>query len=130
MQDGALPRVGRHPATAAAIALGVRNDGSACPATACSAARSNLQSTAGREGACSFCQLHALVPRRSLGQNFMLDDGVLAGIVAAAGVQPGDLVLEIGPGEAVPGRFAIGLLVGSGGLVVVVVVVVVGVIVG
>lgn len=28
----------------------------------------------------------------------MLDDGVLAGIVAAAGVQPGDLVLEIGPG--------------------------------
>ena len=36
--------------------------------------------------------------RRSLGQNFMLDDDVLAAIVAAAGVQPGDLVLEIGPG--------------------------------
>ncbi len=35
---------------------------------------------------------------RSLGQNFMLDDKVLAGIVAAADVQPGDLVLEIGPG--------------------------------
>lgn len=28
----------------------------------------------------------------------MLDDGVLAGIVEAARVQPGDLVLEIGPG--------------------------------
>ena len=35
---------------------------------------------------------------RSLGQNFMLDDGVLSSIVEAAGVQPGDLVLEIGPG--------------------------------
>lgn len=29
----------------------------------------------------------------------MLDDGVLSSIVEAAGVQPGDLVLEIGPGE-------------------------------
>ncbi|KAL4434459.1 hypothetical protein ABPG75_000900 [Micractinium tetrahymenae] len=39
-----------------------------------------------------------LRPKKSLGQNFMLDDGVLASIVAAAAVQPGDLVLEIGPG--------------------------------
>lgn len=37
---------------------------------------------------------------RSLGQNFMLDDGVLADIVDAAGVGPGDLVLEIGPGAS------------------------------
>lgn len=29
----------------------------------------------------------------------MLDDGVLERIVQVAGVQPGDLVLEIGPGE-------------------------------
>ena len=35
---------------------------------------------------------------RSLGQNFLLDDEVLRSIVAAAGVRPGDLVLEIGPG--------------------------------
>ena len=36
--------------------------------------------------------------RRSLGQNFLLDDDILARIVAEAGVRPGDLVLEIGPG--------------------------------
>ena len=35
---------------------------------------------------------------RSLGQNFLLDDDVLQRIVNTAGVQPGDLVLEIGPG--------------------------------
>ena len=44
------------------------------------------------------CHRHP-ASHRSLGQNFMLDDGVLSSIVEAAGVQPGDLVLEIGPGE-------------------------------
>ena len=39
-----------------------------------------------------------LTTSRSLGQNFMLDDSVLAAIVEAAGIEPGDLVLEIGPG--------------------------------
>ncbi|GIL52847.1 hypothetical protein Vafri_8614 [Volvox africanus] len=36
--------------------------------------------------------------KRSLGQNFLTDDGVLQDIVVAAGVGPGDLVLEVGPG--------------------------------
>ncbi|GFR49016.1 hypothetical protein Agub_g11037 [Astrephomene gubernaculifera] len=36
--------------------------------------------------------------KKSLGQNFLTDDGVLRDIVAAAGVAPGDLVLEVGPG--------------------------------
>lgn len=44
-----------------------------------------------------------------MGQNFMLDDSVLTAIVDAAGVGPGDLVLEIGPG---------GCWVGEGGLFV------------
>lgn len=35
---------------------------------------------------------------KKLGQNFLVDAGVVAGIVAAANVQPGDQVLEIGPG--------------------------------
>ncbi|EFJ52243.1 hypothetical protein VOLCADRAFT_103245 [Volvox carteri f. nagariensis] len=36
--------------------------------------------------------------KKSLGQNFLTDDAVLQDIVAAAGVGPQDLVLEVGPG--------------------------------
>ena len=39
--------------------------------------------------------LHA---SKRLGQNFLIDAGIVRGIVAAAEVQPGDRVLEIGPG--------------------------------
>lgn len=35
---------------------------------------------------------------RSLGQNFLTDDVILADIVAASGVRSGDLVIEVGPG--------------------------------
>lgn len=41
---------------------------------------------------------HGIVPRKSLGQNFLTDDGVSRRIVDAAGIEAGDLVLEIGPG--------------------------------
>ncbi|GAB4815735.1 hypothetical protein N2152v2_002781 [Parachlorella kessleri] len=37
-------------------------------------------------------------PKKSLGQNFLLDDVILQRIVTTACIQPGDLVLEIGPG--------------------------------
>jgi 16S rRNA (adenine1518-N6/adenine1519-N6)-dimethyltransferase len=39
-----------------------------------------------------------ITPRRQLGQNFLSDPGILAHIVELAGVEPGDVVLEIGPG--------------------------------
>lgn len=44
--------------------------------------------------------LHAfgLGLRKKLGQNFLIDQQVLAGIVDAAAIQPGEAVLEIGPG--------------------------------
>lgn len=38
-------------------------------------------------------------PKRSLGQNFLVNAGVAAGIVAAARVEEGGTVLEIGPGR-------------------------------
>ncbi len=38
-------------------------------------------------------------PKRSLGQNFLVDDGVARRIVEASGAAPGDPVLEIGPGR-------------------------------
>lgn len=41
---------------------------------------------------------HGIQPRKSLGQNFLVDEHVTRRIVDAAGVQPGDLVIEIGPG--------------------------------
>lgn len=39
--------------------------------------------------------LHA---SRRLGQNFLISPGVVRAVVEAAGIEPGDLVLEIGPG--------------------------------
>lgn len=39
-----------------------------------------------------------LKPRKSLGQNFLLDEGALAKVAAAAELTPNDTVLEIGPG--------------------------------
>ncbi len=44
---------------------------------------------------------HGLRADKSLGQNFLVDDAALKGIVAAADLAPGDDVLEIGPGLGV-----------------------------
>jgi 16S rRNA (adenine1518-N6/adenine1519-N6)-dimethyltransferase len=41
---------------------------------------------------------YGLQPKKSLGQNFLYDENVLARIVDAADLQPHDEVLEIGPG--------------------------------
>ncbi len=41
---------------------------------------------------------HGLIPKKSLGQNFLIDDTAIQRIVEGAGVQPTDTVLEIGPG--------------------------------
>ncbi len=41
---------------------------------------------------------YGIAPKQSLGQNFLYDEGLLARIVAAADLSPGDAVLEIGPG--------------------------------
>jgi len=40
-------------------------------------------------------------PKKSLGQNFLRDEIILEKIIAAADLQPDDLVIEIGPGEGV-----------------------------
>jgi 16S rRNA (adenine1518-N6/adenine1519-N6)-dimethyltransferase len=41
---------------------------------------------------------HGLEPKKSLGQNFLFDEGLLARIVSAADLAPEDEVLEVGPG--------------------------------
>lgn len=41
---------------------------------------------------------HGLRPKKSLGQNFLIDHNLLRRLVDSSGVSPGDLVLEIGPG--------------------------------
>lgn len=41
---------------------------------------------------------HGLAPRRTAGQNFLVDPNTVRRIVDAAGVRPDDTVLEIGPG--------------------------------
>lgn len=38
------------------------------------------------------------VPRKRFGQNFLVDEGVIAGIVHAIGPRPDDNLIEIGPG--------------------------------
>lgn len=44
---------------------------------------------------------YGLAARKSLGQNFLIDRGVLAKIIGAAGIEPGDHVIEVGPGPGV-----------------------------
>lgn len=39
-----------------------------------------------------------LAPKRSLGQNFLIDHNLIRKLIDAAGVASGDLVLEVGPG--------------------------------
>ena len=41
---------------------------------------------------------HGLLPKKSLGQNFMHDPNALEKIVATAALMPDDTVIEIGPG--------------------------------
>jgi len=58
-----------------------------------------LQPTiASREVTTHILKAFGLHMSKKLGQNFLIDAGVVRGIVAAAEVQPGDRVLEIGPG--------------------------------
>jgi len=49
-------------------------------------------------------QRHGIGLSKSLGQHFLIDKNHLAKIVAAADIQPGDTVLEIGPGAGVMTR--------------------------
>ena len=44
---------------------------------------------------------HGFRHSHSLGQNFLLDEGFLAGLLDAAEIAPGDNILEIGPGAGV-----------------------------
>ena len=58
-----------------------------------------LQPTiASREVTTHILKAFGLHMSKKLGQNFLIDASVVRGIVAAAEVQPGDRVLEIGPG--------------------------------
>ncbi|MDO8880258.1 MAG: 16S rRNA (adenine(1518)-N(6)/adenine(1519)-N(6))-dimethyltransferase RsmA [Coriobacteriia bacterium] len=41
---------------------------------------------------------HGLYTRKSLGQHFLVDDNIVGRIVEVAGIEPGEPVLEIGPG--------------------------------
>lgn len=42
-----------------------------------------------------------LSPKRSLGQNFLVDQNLLRKLIESAAPQPGDLILEVGPGTGV-----------------------------
>lgn len=50
---------------------------------------------------------HGIAPTKKLGQNFVIDPNTIRRIVAAAGLAPGDRVLEVGPGL---GSLTLGLL--------------------
>jgi 16S rRNA (adenine1518-N6/adenine1519-N6)-dimethyltransferase len=57
-----------------------------------------------------------LRPSKRLGQNFLIDPGTARRIVALAGLGPGDVVLEVGPGF---GSLTLGLLAAARGVVAV-----------
>lgn len=44
------------------------------------------------------CRLYEIKPTRTKGQNFLINEEVYDKIVAAAGLEPGDSILEVGPG--------------------------------
>jgi len=46
-------------------------------------------------------------PRKSLGQHFLVDDNILRVIERLAALEPGDVVLEVGPGLGVLTRFLV-----------------------
>ena len=70
-----------------------------------------LQPTiASREVTTHILKAFGLHMSKKLGQNFLIDAGVVRGIVAAAEVQPGDRVLEIGPGMGVLTQYRPSLL--------------------
>lgn len=46
----------------------------------------------------ALCDVLGIRPTKTLGQNFVHDAGTVRRIVRAAGVQPGETVLEVGPG--------------------------------
>lgn len=46
----------------------------------------------------SLLESHGLAPKKSLGQNFLIDHNLISNLVRESGVASGDLVLEIGPG--------------------------------
>lgn len=52
-------------------------------------------------------EAHGIMPTKKLGQNFVHDAGTVRKIVAKAGVTPGQVVLEVGPGL---GSLTLGLL--------------------
>ncbi len=53
----------------------------------------------------SLLRQHGLQPRKSLGQNFLIDNGALEKVVDAAEIEPIDVVLEIGAGLGSLTRF-------------------------
>jgi 16S rRNA (adenine1518-N6/adenine1519-N6)-dimethyltransferase len=53
-------------------------------------------------------QSQGLVARKSLGQNFLVDEAIARKVVAAANVQPSDLVIEIGPGTGALTKHLVG----------------------
>ena len=59
---------------------------------------------------------HGLAPRKSLGQNFLVDHAALLRIVAAADLSPDDTVVEVGPG---PGLLTRELLARAGRVIAV-----------
>lgn len=49
----------------------------------------------------SWCIEHDFHPNKTLGQNFLVDKNSLDAIIEAASIQPGEKVLEVGPGLGV-----------------------------
>src|SRR5712691_2874935 len=68
---------------------------------------SDIRQLAGRLG---------ITPSRRLGQNFVVDAGTVSRITALAGLEPGDVVLEVGPGL---GSLTLPLLAAAGRVVAV-----------
>lgn len=62
------------------------------------ASATSRTSSAERSAVYEMLEGRGKAPKKSLGQNFVIDANVIQNVVTAAGIGPGDIVLEIGPG--------------------------------
>lgn len=54
-------------------------------------------------------ELHGVTPSKSLGQNFLIDANIARAIVGLLDIQPGDCVVEVGPGTGALTEHLVGL---------------------
>jgi 16S rRNA (adenine1518-N6/adenine1519-N6)-dimethyltransferase len=63
--------------------------------------KKNMQKPDSKKNLLLFLKKHKIEPKKSLGQNFLIDKNILSKITTSANLQKNDVILEIGPGPGI-----------------------------